>query len=55
MGKTNTNASVSSAGNDTLLMDFNILNQRRTSMLSAVDKLVFDTRPREMGRKGLWY
>ena len=51
MSKTNLNTSISSAANDTLLMDFNIFNQRRTSMLSAVDKLVFDTRPSQMEGK----
>ena len=34
------NTNYGGAGNDTLLMDFNIFNQRRTSMLSAVDRLV---------------
>ncbi len=51
MSDANTNANYSGAGNDTLLMDFNIFNQRRTSMLSAVDRLVFDTRPSQMEGK----
>ena len=45
------NTNYGGAGNDTLLMDFNIFNQRRTSMLSAVDRLVFDTRPSQMEGK----
>ena len=49
MGKTDVSAS--GAGNDTLLMDFGIFNQRRTSMLSAVEKLKFDMRPAEMENK----
>ena len=49
MGKTGVSAS--GAGNDTLLMDFGIFNQRRTSMLSAVEKLKFDMRPAEMENK----
>ena len=45
------NTNYGGARSDTLLMDFDIYNQRRTGMLSAVEKLEFDTRPAQMEGK----
>ena len=45
------NTNYGGARSDTLLMDFDIYNQRRIGMLSAVEKLEFDTRPAQMEGK----